>query len=125
MNEDLRALQDSIRQLNDEMLLRMVGEEASDYRPEAVEIAMEEVNRRSLQMSLVQPAAREATVVAPEPVSPCPACGAPRKRGTLWGDNEVVAAFDAGAERRFVDIVACPACGKAEIMVDFTTEMEE
>jgi len=89
-------------------------------------MAMEEVSRRSLQISLAKPGGEQArSSAAPEPVSPCPACGSPRKRGTLWGDNEVVAAFEAGAERRFVDIVACPACGNAEIVVDFKTEMEE
>ena len=125
MDDDLKVLRDRVRELDDGTLLRMVGEEAADYRPEAVQIAMEEVSRRSLQISLVKPGPSPAGSAAPEPAPPCPACGSPRKRGTLWGDNEVVAAFDAGAERRFIDVVACPACGKAEILVDFKTEMEE
>jgi predicted RNA-binding Zn-ribbon protein involved in translation (DUF1610 family) len=125
MDEELRLLRKRVSELDDETLLRMVGEEASDYRSETVQIAMEEVRRRSLQISLVKPNAVGSKVATVEPATPCPACGSPRKRGTLWGESEVLAAFEAGAERRFVDIVACPSCGKAEITVDFKTEAEE
>lgn len=48
MDIDLQELRERVSQLDDDSLLRMIGEESESYRPEALAVAREEVKRRGL-----------------------------------------------------------------------------
>ncbi len=144
MDSGIERLRERFSQMEDEALLRIVGEEASDYRPEAVEVAREEIRRRGLETAAQaktsaasaperslsdvpfesEDEADEADVPEPE-VLLCPACGSALRNAVLLADNQIIAVFEDNREARFVKILVCPRCGTADMFVDMHTEVAE
>ncbi len=81
-------------------LLEMLLDKAADYRPEALEAARREVERRGLPLE--RPAPADA---APQRLIACPACG-----GTRF--QESGASAERAADGMFARVLTCTACGR-------------
>ncbi len=153
MDIDLQELRERISGLDDDSLLRMIGEESESYRPEALAVAREEVkrrgidpNKRPIPVQDLDPAGEDDDPVdeaeetgeeaeeEQEEQAParkaergflCPSCGTGLRRALLLGETQVIAVFEPGREQRFVYAMVCPRCGTADLFVDFETEVEE
>ncbi|RPJ87569.1 MAG: hypothetical protein EHM18_00475 [Acidobacteria bacterium] len=144
MDNQIQLLRERFSQMEDEDLLRIVGQEAADYRPEALEVAREEIKRRGLDTAGVSktdvPDALAALEDeeslapeedldeddAPEPeVLLCPACGSGLRSAVLLAENQIIAVFDDNREARFVKLLICPRCGTADMFVDMHTRVTE
>ncbi len=144
MDTQIQLLKERFSQMEDEELLRIVGQEASDYRPEAIEVAREEICRRGLESA--RPSKTEAPAAAagsevedafeaeedsgeaevPEPEALlCPACGSGLRSAVLLADSQIIAVFDDNREARFVKVLVCSRCGTADMFVDMHTEVTE
>jgi hypothetical protein len=145
MGSTMEQLRERFAQMEDEDLLRIVGEEASDYRPEAVELAKEEIRRRGLETA--SPKKTEAPVPlssseAEEPFEleeedteeeeaarsnwvTCAVCGGGLKSAILVADHRIIAVFEDNREARYVKMLVCPQCGNASLFVDMHTEVTE
>ena len=137
MGFEAEELQERIRALSDDELLRMVEHEADQYRPEALAVAREEVAARKIGGQW-EPNELQAGV-AEEDVDPdedpelsasqrgllCPACGSGLRSALLFGESQIVAVFEATREQRFVRALVCPKCGTADLFVDFETDVED
>ena len=136
-------LRERIGALNDDQLLRMVYDEADQYRPEALEVAKEEIRRRGLEAEDEPAEEREPVEVqrrsaAGEAVDEaaeaalhsqqsllCATCGSALRPALLVGETQIVAVFEDNHEQRFVHSFVCPKCGTADLFVDFETEVED
>ncbi len=138
MGFEPEELQERIRALGDDELLRMVHEEADQYRPEALAVATEEIGLRGLDVE--HRADEEGQVPAigdrdEDEEEPglgqgqqsllCATCGSGLRPALLAGESQVVAIFEDNREQRFVRALVCPRCGTADLFVDFKTEVEE
>jgi hypothetical protein len=119
MNDDYE-LNDSIRQMSDEELLKMLRDEARQYRPEALEIAKAEFARRGL---VLFPSTKDVV---------CTKCGQVMEEGFMpdfaqyqlvrpvtWVEGKPNHSFWSGtriADKRQLDVAAyrCTACGYIE-----------
>src|SRR5690349_6769391 len=107
MDDELRVLRERISLLSTEELLRMVGKDRGQYRPEAIEYARTELDARR--------AAEEGdaddeddnddgaafngngSAVAAAPAvdaPPCDMCGGAMRQGALFADREITVYFD-------------------------------
>jgi len=144
VDNQIQLLRERFSQMEDDDLVRIVGQEAADYRSEALEVAREEIKRRGLDTDRVSkteapdaPAALEDEESfapeedldednAPEPeVLLCPACGSGLRSAVLLAENQVIAVFEDNREARFVKVLVCPRCGTADMFVDMHTEVTE
>jgi len=151
MDIDLQELRERVSQLDDDSLLRMIGEESDSYRPEALAVAREEVKRRGIDpnkrpievedldlASDEEPAEETEEEIeevgeeqeqeqAPKPQRGflCPSCGSGLRRALLLGETQVIAVFEPNREQPFVYAMVCPRCGTADLFVDFETEVDE
>jgi hypothetical protein len=127
-------LQERIRALGDDELLRMVHEEADQYRPEAIAIARDEIANRGLTDDEatddedIDPAAADEEeadeALGSQQGLLCAACGSGLRPALLVGESQVVAIFEDNREQRFVRAMVCPHCGTADLFVDFATDVE-
>ena len=129
-------LVERIRALSDDELLKMVEEESDQYRPEALDVARDEIESRGLaqfesDVEGVRPEASDDVAVedvgtpAPQQGLLCPACGSALRPALLFGDSQMVAVFEDNREQRFVRALVCPRCGSADLFVDFKNEVED
>ncbi len=129
-------LRERISALSDDQLLRMVYDEADQYRPEALEVAEEEVERRGLaaEGATVEEASRPNAAEDPDEAAGalhsqqgllCATCGSGLRPALLVGESQVVAIFEDNREQRFVRAFVCPKCGTADLFVDFETDVED
>ncbi|UCF36218.1 MAG: hypothetical protein JSU96_15545 [Acidobacteriota bacterium] len=132
MTFEPKELRERISELNDAELLRMVGEEAGEYMPEAIAIAKLEIEARGLADQLPATPGEaldsDAEEVDDELLGDglkCPACGSGLRPAFLLGETQVIAFFEDNQEQRFVRMHVCPECGTADLFVDFETEVEE
>ncbi len=151
MEIDLEELRERVSLLDDAALLRMIEEEADNYRPEALAVAREEARRRGIEPTRrparderVRVAGDEGRGKAPaageekeleeddqgqerQPVRGylCPSCGVGMRRALLLGETQVIAVLEPNNEQRFVYAMVCPRCGTADLFVDFETEVEQ
>ncbi len=144
MDSQIQLLRERFSQMEDEDLLRIVGEEASDYRPEAIEVAKEEIRRRGLETdrsSKTEAPAAPASSEAEEAFEPeedsdeadtpksdwvtCAVCGGGLRSAILLADHPIIAVFEDNREARYVKIRVCPHCGSADMFVDMHTEVTE
>ncbi len=131
---DAQELKERIAALGDDELLRMVHEEADQYRPEALEVARQEIVNRGLEVELddtshdaLQTGAveeEEELELGPHSLL-CPACGSRLRPALLLGETQVIAVFEDNHEQRFVRAFVCPRCGTADLFVDFETDVQE
>jgi|HubBroStandDraft_6_1064221.scaffolds.fasta_scaffold275979_2 hypothetical protein len=137
MVDEWDKLKDRMSGLSTEELLNVVGVEYKDYRPEALQFAMAELDRRGVQYrapagvgavrsgaEVVDEEAGEEGSEA-EPDSPvCKKCGGEARLGYLFTDREITIVFSDNNEERFVEVHACGKCGHVELEVDFDTDVE-
>ncbi len=136
MGFEADELQERFRDLSDDELLRMVDEEADQYRPEALSVARAELERRGLGEGTVtgEAEAFDGDEDGEGEVSGgldsrrgllCATCGSPLRSALLFGDSQMVAVFEDNREQRFVRALVCPKCGTADLFIDFETEVED
>ena len=129
--DDTQELKQRLAALSDEELVRMVTEEAADYRKDALDFAKAELRSRGVDFSLPEPGENEAVSDANESLDPlrsarrggCPSCGGPLRAGTLAGEKEVTIVFSDNKEERFVLVSVCSRCGLVSLAVDLETEV--
>jgi len=139
--------------MSDAELLKVVGIEYKDYRPEALEIARAELDSRGVAYRGASKAPRtpspgsedgqnaedaaeneEAEEGVDEDDSDqdefrpsfCTGCGAPTRTGYLFsGSSEMTVVFSDNNEERFLELEACARCGRVRLIVDFDTDVAE
>ena len=127
---DTQELKQRLAALSDEKLVRMVTEEAADYRKDALDFAKAELRSRGVDFSLPDDE-NETKSDANESLDPlrsgrrggCPSCGGPLRAGTLVGEKEVTIIFSDNKEERFVLLSVCSRCGLVSLAVDLETEV--
>jgi hypothetical protein len=128
MDEQLSELKDRISQMSNEELLRIVEVDYDDYRAEALQFAEEELGKRGIPFERPAPEAKEAedtdSIVSPGSNAPCGNCGGMMRSGLLFADKELSIVFGDNNEERFVQALACTACGDIRLVVDLETEVE-
>ncbi len=130
MNET-QELKQRLAALSDEELVRMVTEEATDYRKDALDFAKAELRSRGVDFSVPESAEEESEDDGAESLDPlpstrrggCPSCGGPLRAGTLVGEKEVTIVFSDNKEERFVLLSVCSRCGLVSLAVDLETEV--
>jgi len=128
--DDTQELKQRLAALSDEELVRMVTEEAADYRKDALDFAKAELRSRGVDFSLPDDE-NETKSDANESLDPlrsgrrggCPSCGGPLRAGTLVGEKEVTIIFSDNKEERFVLLSVCSRCGLVSLAVDLETEV--
>ena len=128
---DPRELKERIVNLSDEELIRMVTEEAEDYRSDALDYAKAELRSRNVDYSTPPSDAEDADESESESVDPlslgpkggCPSCNGPLRTGTLTGEREVTIVFSDNKEERFVLVSVCGRCGLVSMSVDLETDV--
>ncbi|MFL6214862.1 MAG: hypothetical protein ACJ74J_13340 [Blastocatellia bacterium] len=136
MDDELRELKQRITMLSNEELLRMVGKDRREYRPEAIEFARTELDaRRAAEGDETDDAEADedtfndngspASVVPSVEAQPCNICGGSMRRGALFADREITVYFDDTEEERFVEVMVCGACGNLRMFVDLDTDVQE
>ena len=119
--------------LSTEELLRMVGKDRREYRPEAVEFAKAELDaRRATEGADDDDDADDeetfshngspGSLVPAVDSQPCNICGGAMRRGALFADREITVYFE---EERFVEVLVCSACGDVRMVVDLDTDVQE
>lgn len=132
MNET-QELKQRLAALSDEALVRMVTEEAADYRKDALDFARAELRSRGVDFSMPESAEEETEDDSAESLDPlplpstrrggCPSCGGQLRAGTLAGEKEVTIVFSDNKEERFVLVSVCSRCGLVSLAVDLETEV--
>ena len=130
MEFEAGELYERIRALSDDELLRMVHDEADQYRPEALAAAKEEIETRGLEDGDSPDEEDRLESEVDEPLGShrgllCPTCGSRLRPAMLFGESQMVAVFEDNREQRFIQAVVCPRCGTADLFVDFKTEVED
>ena len=145
MDRQIELLKERFSQMEDEDLLRIVAKEASDYRPEAIEVAKEEIRRRGLETarpSKTQSPAPPSSLEPGEAFEPeeddaeeadtpksdwvtCAICGGGLRSALLLADHPIIAVFEDNREARYVKMLVCARCGNANLVVDMHTEVTE
>jgi hypothetical protein len=128
---DPRELKERMANLTDEELIRMVTEEAADYRSDALDYAKAELRSRNIDYSTPPSDAEEPDESESESVDPlpvrrrdgCPSCNGPLRAGTLMGEKEITIIFSDNKEERFMLVSACGKCGLVSMSVDLETEV--
>lgn len=120
-----------VREMSDNQLLDMVEVEFNDYRKEALDLARAELTRRGVEFD--DPSAPQISVqdkpdadvaVNEKPVRVCTACAVDMRAGTLVADSELTVIFGDDSEERFVNLFACPKCGRIDLFVDFEVDVQ-
>ena len=131
MDEELKVLRDRISQMSDDELLQIVEVEYDDYRKEALEFAMAELEKRSIPYEEPgldegnEAETEESDLTVPAAGSlPCDACGGAMRVGTFYADKELSIFFPDKQEERFIQALACSNCGSLKLFVDFNTDVE-
>ena len=140
MDDELRILRERISLLSTEELLRMVGKDRREYRPEAIEYARSELEARRAAdggdaddddadgqdngAAFSGNGAASAVVPATD-AQPCDICGGTMRQGALFADREITIYFDDTDEERFVEVLVCSACGNVRMVVDLDTDVQE
>jgi hypothetical protein len=138
MDDELRVLRERISMLSTEELLRMVGKDRREYRPEAIEYARAELDaRRAAEEGDADDEGDEGndaafsgngsavSVVPAVEAQPCDICGGAMRQGALFADREITVYFDDTDEERFVEVMVCGACGNVRLVVDLDTDVQE
>lgn len=125
-DEELSALKDRISQMSDRELLQIVEVEYADYRKEALEFAEVELAKRSIPFEKPELNADEDddSIAPTGNYAPCGNCGGVMRPGVLFADKELTILFSDDNEERFVEALACTACGDIRLTVDLKTEVE-
>jgi len=120
---DLKA---RIARMSDEDLLRMANQDAADYRAEALGFARSELMRRGFALSDLGVIANQSAG-RPRDLADlrCDACGGQLRPGWLFAKRETTVIFSDNNEERFVEALACVACGRIRLLADLETQVDE
>jgi hypothetical protein len=126
MDEELNELKDRITQMSDRELLQIVEVEYDDYRKEATEFAEAELAKRSIPFEKPELVGDEDddSMTPNGSNEPCANCGGVMRVGLLFADKELTLLFSDSNEERFVQALACMACGNIRLTVDLETDVE-
>ena len=135
MDDELRELRERIAEMGDAELLRMVGKDRQEYRPEAIKYARAELDaRRAAEAGEANDEDDDAAFSDngnAAPIAPavearlCDICGGTMRQGALFADREITVYFDDTDEERFVEVLVCSACGNVRMVVDLDTDVQE
>ena len=128
LSDELIELKERISQMSDAELLHIVEVEYADYRSEAIEFAKAELGKRMVpfetrELYLDEDEDDDYSVPAGTEVS-CGNCGGRMRSGLLFSEKELTLLFADNNEERFVQALACTACGDVRLTVDLKTEVE-
>lgn len=127
--EQQDSLRERIRQMSDEDLIKMVCEDASQYRQDALQCAEAELAARGIELvDEDAPVQEEGEFFhgkkLDESLLACPVCHSKMRTGYLYGQKEVIIMFTDNSEERFVEVLACSGCGQVRLLVDYETKVE-
>ena len=135
MDDELRILRERISLLSTEELLRMVGKDRREYRPEAIEFARAELDERRATEggdaddegdgAAFSGNGTASAVVPAGDARLCHVCGGTMRQGALFADREITVYFDDTDEERFVEVLVCGTCGDVRMVVDLDTDVQE
>jgi hypothetical protein len=121
--------------LSDDELLRMVTEDAANYRSDALDYAKAELRSRGIDYRSrpedppEDPPEGSDTDLPADPIlgrrrGGCPSCNGPLRVATLAAEKEVTIVFSDNREERFVLVSVCGQCGLISMAVDLETEVQ-
>jgi hypothetical protein len=135
MDDELRELRERVALMSNEELLRMVGKDRREYRPEAIEFARAELDARraadegadegDAAGEVAALSSNDGTRLPALDAQPCDVCGGAMRRGALFADREITVYFDDTEEERFLEVMVCGACGNARLVADLDTDVQE
>jgi len=127
-NEEQNAMQERIRQMSDDELIRMVGDEADQYRDDVLQYAEAELAARGIELEEDEPDQQVGAVISDrkleESLLTCAVCSSRMRAGALFAQKEVTILFNDNNEERFVEVLACSNCGQVRFLVDYDTDVE-
>ena len=120
-------MQERIRQMSDDELIRMVCDEADQYREDVLQYAEAELAARGIELE-DEPNQQADELIAgrklDESLLTCPGCRSRMRAGALFAQKEVTILFNDNNEERFVEVLACSNCGQVRLLVDYETDVE-
>lgn len=131
MEDEIRELQERVRGMSNEELLKIVTVERGDYRREAIDFATRELQSRGVPFEPGDDVEDDdddevtAATISRKSLLPCDLCGGAMRVGQMFADRELTIFFPDDDEERFVQAVACNDCGHLRLLVDFETDVEQ
>ncbi|MEK6300109.1 MAG: hypothetical protein AABO41_05255 [Acidobacteriota bacterium] len=133
MEDEIRELQERIKGMSNEELLKIVTVERGDYRREAIDFATRELQSRGVPFEPGDDVEDDdddednnaSGTISGKSLLPCELCGGAMRVGQMFADKELTIFFPDDDEERFVQAVACNDCGHLRLLVDFETDVEQ
>lgn len=127
-NEEQDSMQERIRHMSDEELIRMVGDDADQYREDVLQYAEAELAARGIELEEEEPNQQAGAVISgrklDESLLICPVCRSRMRAGALFAQKEITILFNDNNEERFVEVLACSKCGQVRLLIDYETDVE-
>ena len=128
-NEEQNSMRERIRQMSDDELIRMVCDDADQYREDVLQYAEAELAVRGIELEEddepnQQPGAVIGGRKLDESLLTCAVCRSRMRAGALFAQKEVTILFNDNNEERFVEVLACSNCGQVRLLVDYETDVE-
>jgi hypothetical protein len=128
-NEEQNSMHERIRQMSDEELIRMVGDEADQYRDDVLQYAEAELVARGVELEEEDEPNQQASAIIgsrklDESLLTCAVCHSRMRAGALFAQKEITILFNDNNEERFVEVLACSKCGQVRLLVDYDTDVE-
>ena len=128
-NEEQNSMRERIRQMSDEELIRMVCDDADQYREDALQYAEAELAARGIELEEEdEPNQQAGDFIGgrklDESLLTCAVCRGRMRAGSLFAQKEVTVLFDDNSEERFVEVLACSNCGQVRLLIDYETDVE-
>ena len=129
-NEEQNARRERIRQMSDDELIRMVCDEADQYREDVLQYVEAELAARGIELEEEdEPNQQTGAVISgrklDESLLTCAVCRSRMRTGALFAQKEVTIMFNDNNEERFVEVLACSNCGQVRLLVDYDTDVED
>ena len=106
-NEEQDSMQERVRHMSDEELIRMVGDDADQYREDALQYAEAELAARGIELEEEDEPNQQAGAVISgrkldESLLTCAICRSGMRAGALFAQKEITILFNDHNEERFV-----------------------
>ena len=129
-NEEQNSMRERIRQMSDDELIRMVCDEADQYREDVLQYVEAELAARGIELEEEdEPNQQTGAVISgrklDESLLTCAVCRSRMRTGALFAQKEVTIMFNDNNEERFVEVLACSNCGQVRLLVDYETDVED
>ncbi len=126
--EQPNPLRERIRQMADEELIRMVCEEADEYRDDVLQYAEAELAVRGIELVDEDEPGQQGKFIGgskpDESLPNCAVCNSKMRTASLFAQKEVTILFNDNNEERFVEVLACSRCGQVRLLVNYETAVE-